>query len=139
MRQTLAWVIGALFIWAGAVKLLDPASFATAVAGFRLVPREVNNAVAIFLPPFEMLCGVALLATHWRCAGALGVAVLNIVFIVALAQGMARGLKFECGCFGKYDPLAHSPLLAIGRDLLLLGCAVWILQTRSRADSIAPA
>ena len=134
MRRTLAFVIGSLFVWAGAVKLMDPASFAAAIAGFRLVPREWNNWIAIMLPPFEVLCGASLLSSFWRRAGALGIALLNLVFIVALAQGVARGLSFECGCFGKYDPLAHSPLLAIGRDLVLLGCAVWLfLRQRSGA------
>lgn len=128
MSRMVAWVLGALFVWAGAVKLLHPASFATAVSGFRLVPRELNNPIAIFLPTFEVLCGVALLTGLWRRTGALGIALLNIVFIVALAQGMARGLKFECGCFGRYDPLAHSPLLGIVRDLVFLGCAVWLFH-----------
>jgi len=54
-------VIGVTLVWAGVVKMLDPLAFADAIAGFQIVPRVFINLVALSLPPFEILLGVALI------------------------------------------------------------------------------
>lgn len=120
--------LGGAFVFAGAIKLLDPAAFATSVAGFRLLPREWSNVVAIGLPPLEVLCGACVLCGLWLRPAALALALLNALFIGALAQGMARGLSFECGCFGRWDPLAHQPALAIVRDVLFVAAAAVLFR-----------
>ncbi len=105
---------------AGIVKLHDPQVFATSVATFRVLPREWSNAIAIALPAFEILCGGLLFAAGWQRAAALGIALLNGVFVGLLLQGMMRGLNMDCGCFGKWDPGAGHPWMAIVRDLVFL-------------------
>jgi uncharacterized membrane protein YphA (DoxX/SURF4 family) len=140
--RTRVWfyTIGALlsgaFILAGALKMRDPAAFAASVATFSVLPRAWSNAVAIILPPFEILCGALLWIPAWRRAAALGLVGLNLAFIALLTQAVARGLQFDCGCFGKWDPIAHYPVLAILRDLAFLAIAIaWFRAGEGKAGA----
>lgn len=96
-------VIGLVFVVAGLAKIGDMAAFATQVHNFRLTPIPLENLVAMTLPWIELVAGTALIlgvrsrGAAWICAG------LMIVFTVAVGQAAARGLDFECGCFGKGD------------------------------------
>ena len=43
-------VVGGIFVYAGVVKIFDPAQFANDVANYRLLPSALVNFVAITLP-----------------------------------------------------------------------------------------
>lgn len=131
-----AWVflilrclVGGVFIYAGALKIRDPQAFADSIATFQLLPMAVINPLAIVLPPFEILVGLALMLGWWKRAMSLAVMILLAVFLVALASALARGLQVDCGCFGSGPPSAWKTWYALGRDVLLLGGA-WILHRR---------
>jgi uncharacterized membrane protein YphA (DoxX/SURF4 family) len=94
-------VIGAVFVVAGLAKIGDPATFAAQVHNFRLTPIVLENLVAVILPWVELVAGTALIVGMRRRAAACICAALMILFTVAVAQAAARGLDFECGCFGK--------------------------------------
>ena len=42
-------VLGAMFLYAGIVKIADPAAFAQAVANYRILPLALVNAAAVIL------------------------------------------------------------------------------------------
>ena len=92
--------IGVVFLAAAAAKLWDPAALAQDIRHFRLIPSALTPLLAIVLPWIELLAALSLLARvrprsgAWVALGAL------LVFTVAVAAAMARGLDFECGCFG---------------------------------------
>ncbi len=94
---------GLIFVIAGLAKIGDTAAFAAQVHNFRLTPIVFENLVAMILPWIEVVAGTALIvgarsrAAAWICAA------LMIVFTLAIGQAAARGLDFECGCFGKAD------------------------------------
>lgn len=117
-------VLAAVFIYAGALKLSDPARFATEIEGYRLLPQTLPGAgvgawVAVGLPWLEVVVGLAILLPVTVRAAALWQATLMAVFIVALASAWWRDLDITCGCFGASDNAVNFPWL-IGRDLLLL-------------------
>jgi putative oxidoreductase len=116
-------LLGATFIGAALLKMSDAESFATSVASFKVVPIGAINYIAIVLPPFELLCGVLIFAPSMRSSAALGMTLLALLFTVLMVQGLLRGIHFDCGCFGKWDPIAGSPTLAILRDLFICGLA----------------
>ncbi|NIM01056.1 MAG: DoxX family membrane protein [Acidobacteria bacterium] len=95
--------IGLVFVVAGLAKIGDMSTFATQVHNFRLTPVALENLVAMTLPWIEVVAGTALIlgvrrrGAAWICAG------LMVVFTLAVGQAAARGLDFECGCFGKGD------------------------------------
>jgi uncharacterized membrane protein YphA (DoxX/SURF4 family) len=53
------------------------------------------------LPWIELLAGLALVLGVRPRSGAVLVLVLLVGFTVAVGAAWARGLDFECGCFGK--------------------------------------
>ena len=93
--------LGVTFVAAGTLKILDPARFASAVANYRLLPLEFINIFAIFLPWIELVAGMCVLLGIWLRPAALVLTVTTVIFILAVASALARGLNIECGCFGK--------------------------------------
>ena len=94
-------VVGILFGWAALAKLADLSAFALQVHNFRLLPLAGENLVAMLLPWVELVAALALVLGIRPRAGAWVAGVLLLVFTLGVASAMARGLDFECGCFGK--------------------------------------
>jgi len=99
----------ALFIWAAVPKLVEPATFARAVAAYRLLPETGIQGVAWVLPWLELLVGLSLLALPWLRRGAwLLATALMVCFAAIIASAAARGLDIGCGCFGGGDPVGFG-------------------------------
>ena len=94
-------VLGILFGWAALAKLADLSAFALQVHNFRLLPIAAENLVAMLLPWVELVAALSLVLRIRPRAGAWVAGVLLALFTVGVALAMARGLDFECGCFGK--------------------------------------
>jgi uncharacterized membrane protein YphA (DoxX/SURF4 family) len=118
-------LVGALFVGAGVFKIAQPAAFAADIGNFRMVPREWVNLLAITLPWMEVVAGGLLLAGRWRRAAALVVTVLMVVFVVAVAQALARGLDVRCGCFGTVGA-TRVGWLKLAENMALLAVAGWL-------------
>jgi putative oxidoreductase len=98
--RILALIIGALFIYAGAIKALDPIGFANDIDNYKILPWFVGVRLAFYLPWLEILCGLALVIRRLYFGGLLILTTLTSVFIVASIIAKARGLDITCGCFG---------------------------------------
>jgi uncharacterized membrane protein YphA (DoxX/SURF4 family) len=101
-------LLGAVFVYASLHKIADPPAFAKIVWGYNLLPGALVNPFALYLPWLELLVGLALLAGVWLRAAALVTGGLLLVFLVAIAINLGRGLDFDCGCF------SHTPGAAQG-------------------------
>lgn len=131
-------VIGAVFVYAGAVKITGQLDLADAIWSFRVLPRALVTPLALALPPFEILAG-ALLIAGFR-VGALAVAMATAIFSAAFASTLARGIAVDCGCFGAGAPATFaSNLLELVRDLAILAGAVAVYAGRlgPRKDRLA--
>jgi uncharacterized membrane protein YphA (DoxX/SURF4 family) len=125
--------IGLLFMYAGAMKALDPGQFAGDIENFRLVPHHAAVLLAIYLPWLEVICGFALLINRLR-AGALCIfTTLCLVFLAALVSAKMRGLDISCGCFGHAHP--HSLTTSLVTDSLLLFLLVLLLLHEFKAQN----
>ena len=126
-------VTGALFVFAGGMKALDPHGFAIDIAHFRILPHAPSVALALYLPYLELLCGCCVIfKILYR--GALGVlGVLMVIFSAAIASAWARGLRISCGCFAATHGIAdYGPALI--RDFAILAClAILWRASRKRA------
>lgn len=100
VRRGAQIVLGLLFATAALAKIGDPASLAKEVHNFHLVPFWSEHLVAIALPWVELVAALALVLGIRARAGAWVAGVLLLAFTVGIALAMARGLNFECGCFG---------------------------------------
>ena len=126
-------LLGAVFAWAGAVKVLDVPAFAGQVAAYQLLPYAWNYLVAATVPYVELLAGGLLLLNVRVKPASLLLAALNVLFMVVLASVLARGLDIDCGCFG--PDAGTTPLQALGRDAVLLALAVAVHLQHDRYAS----
>jgi uncharacterized membrane protein YphA (DoxX/SURF4 family) len=103
-RRVAQIVAGLIFLAAALPKLADLPGFAGSVHNFRLdavIPMAATNLLAMTIPWVELVAGLALVAGVRPRAGAIVYTVLLALFTVGVMQAMARGLSFDCGCFGK--------------------------------------
>lgn len=112
-------IIGAVFLYAGGLKALDPVGFANNIENYHLLPWPLGIRLAFYLPWLEIFCGVALWLRKGT-RGALTIAgALTLIFILASVVAKARGIDVSCGCFGHAArDLSFASHLAI--DLVLL-------------------
>lgn len=103
--STLAWrilaiLVGAIFVYAGVLKVWDPVRFAGDIQNYHVLPWVLNLPLALYLPWLEIFCGLALIFRRWY-SGALALLLgLLLVFIAASIAAKARGIDITCGCFG---------------------------------------
>jgi uncharacterized membrane protein YphA (DoxX/SURF4 family) len=126
------FALGGVFVIAGALKIADPTGFATAITHYQLLP-EWAPLLAAMLPTIEIVGGAALLAgpLPWRRAGALCLGALMILFMVAAASALARGVDVACGCFGSASG-AVSAWTLVRDGALLAAAALTLAWDRSR-------
>ena len=116
-------LLAILFLYGGAVKLMDPRAFARIISSYNLVPEVLLPFAAVGLPLLEVAAGLALLCDIR--GGLAAVSSLLSLFLVALGYGIMQGLEADCGCFGADDIVGRDGLRqAFSRDLVLLGIAV---------------
>jgi putative oxidoreductase len=118
--RVVAIIIGGLFIYAGAVKVIDPAEFARDIDNYKMLPWQASVWMGLYLPWLEILCGLALVVRVLYRGSVFVLTALMALFIVITVIAKARGLDISCGCFGhasKYFSFAWHLVL----DFLLLG------------------
>src|SRR6185436_16375541 len=94
-------LLGLVFIIASIDKIASPDAFAASIHAYRLTPALIENLLAIAVPWIELLCGMCLvLGVNVRASSFLLTLLLG-VFSVAISIALLRGLKIDCGCFGK--------------------------------------
>ncbi len=117
-------VLGGLFVYAGAVKVLDPLDFAQNIRNYQLVGQSLSFVAAIVLPWLEILAGLALILGVWTRGAALVVTGLLVFFIVLTAVTMVRGLDVDCGCFGSLSRKSGWGVILEDLGMLVLGLAL---------------
>lgn len=113
-------IIGAIFIYAGAIKMLDPVQFANDIDNYKILPWSISVGLAFYLPWLEIFCGVSLIFRFLYRGGLSILTALIAIFIGATIAAKARGLDITCGCFGHASQHWSFPAhMAV--DLAILG------------------
>jgi len=128
--------IGGLFLYAAFPKVMNPAAFAIAVRGYKIVPFSLSNLAALAMSWGEVAAAVMLILGILTRKAAAAIFILLVVFIVAIATTLVRGMVVDCGCFGEGSS-ATSWLLVVRNVLLLAGC-VLIMRYNDGAWSVFP-
>ena len=129
--------LAAVFLTAGALKMLDPEGFGREVAQYGIVPESLTAVFASLLLPIEVAVGAALLI-NFRPVLALGMATgMLLLFIGAISFALATDQPLQdCGCFGRN--ISRTPAQTLVEDCLfvaaaLLGLAgLWRVQSPAR-------
>jgi uncharacterized membrane protein YphA (DoxX/SURF4 family) len=123
-------ILGVVLLWAGAVKVTNPAQSALAVRAFKVLPYDFAGTVGYALPVLEILIGLLLvLGLFTRVSAALG-GLLMLAFIFGISWAWAHGYSIDCGCFGGGGTIAASQTqypLEILRDVGIAACAAWLV------------
>ena len=131
LYRFLRWILGGIFIYSGATKLIAPQTFAVLIEAYGIVPETLLMPMAIVLPAMELIAGTGLLID---LRGSLGVmTALLLLFVVILSYGIQMGLDVDCGCFSVEDPEAeayHGLRPALYRDLALLAAVAFLYGWR---------
>lgn len=125
LHFALRLMLGAVFTYAGLLKMLDIQAFADSIASFRLLPPTAVSALAITLPPFEIITGLLLIARRHVFLAALAILCMGVVFSLALAWALARGLEVDCGCFGAGKLTRAQTWWALARDVILIAATLY--------------
>ena len=128
--QVCWFLLGALFIFSGLVKLNDPVGtalkfeeyievFAVDFGSFFLIFKDSTRFMSIVFCSAEVILGVALLL-RWQLRQTLWVLLALLVFFTFLTFYSAAFNKVtDCGCFGDFIKL--KPWTSFSKDLVLLG------------------
>ncbi len=131
--RILDFIVAAIFIYAGVLKMLDPAQFAHDINNYRILPWTLSVALAFYLPWLEILCGLGLIF-RFLYRGALSLlTVLIVVFTLATIAAKVRGLDITCGCFGHASQHWSLPAhLATNLGILAALLVLFFLGTARR-------
>ncbi|WP_400193136.1 BT_3928 family protein [Hymenobacter sp. B81] len=128
------FLLGALFIFSGLIKLNDPIGTALKLEEyFDVFSRDFGSFFKVFIPQarlmsivissLEVVLGVALLL-RWQLRFTLRALLVLLVFFTFLTFYSAFFNKVtDCGCFGDFIKL--TPWQSFSKDLVLLG--LWLV------------
>jgi len=112
-------IVGFVFIYAGILKISDPAGFSDAINNYDLLPLSFVNFFAITLPWIEVVAGIFLLFGISVKENSFIISVMLVVFIFAIVISLGRGLNIECGCFGTSSGSKVGIIKLLENSLLL--------------------
>ena len=123
-------IVGFVFLYAGILKISDPAGFSDAINNYDLLPLIFVNFFAIILPWIEVVAGLFLLFGISVKENSFIVSVLLIVFILAIAISLGRGLNIECGCFGTSSGTKVG-IIKLVENIVLLALSILLTKFSS--------
>lgn len=121
-------LLGLVFIYASADKIMHPKAFAEAVYNYQILPDQLVNFTALALPVIELLAGLCLIFNFWTPGAVTLINLMLIAFIAALGFNLSRGMNIECGCFHAATGEAgrQEMIWTIVRDIAMLAAGVYI-------------
>jgi putative oxidoreductase len=131
--RILDFAVAGIFIYAGALKALDPVQFASDIDNYKILPWPVSVALAFYLPWLEIFCALGLVF-RFLYRGALSILTLSIlIFTLATIAAKVRGLDITCGCFGHASQHWNFPAhLATNLAILVVLLALFFAHARKR-------
>lgn len=121
-------VLGAVFMYASFDKMANPEAFANIIDNYHLLPYQLVNPLAIFLPWLELITGLLLITGKWVKGSLLIYNALLVIFIIALVQALIRGLDISCGCFSVNPSSTSEVWLRVIEDIALFFVSFMMLK-----------
>ena len=123
-------VLGVVFIIASIDKIAAPDAFAASIEAYKLTPYVFINILSIVIPWMELCCGIFLIGGVYMRGSSMLLSLLLSVFIIAIMTALLRGLKIDCGCFGKEHATPVSWMKVVEDiGLFILGVYLFIVSS----------
>jgi putative oxidoreductase len=129
-------VLGLVFIYASIDKIAHPDGFAQNIYNYRMLPHTVINVMAIIMPWMELACGALIVTGVFLRGSALWIALMLLIFIMALSNAVARGLDIDCGCF-RVEGGHSAGVRRLIEDVFMFAGALIVLFHASPALSLS--
>ena len=135
--------LGAIFFAAALPKIADPPSFAHMIYNYRIVPAGLINISALMMPWVELLCGLLLILGVWLRPARRIIALMLVVFMIAITINLLRDNAIDCGCFDlsaagrTHEERIGDMWFVILRDtgmLLMIAQMEWAARVRRPAE-----
>jgi uncharacterized membrane protein YphA (DoxX/SURF4 family) len=127
LNLALRLFLGGMFVFAAWDKVLEPAGFAMSVRGYKIIPFALSNLFALGVSWTELVAGAMLILGIFTRKAAGAIAILLVMFIVAIAMVVVRGMAVDCGCFGSEGGSSASWLLIV-RNCALLAASYLVMR-----------
>ncbi len=96
--RTSAIFAGLFFVYAALPKIAMPMLFAKNIWNYDLVPGQVINISALWMPMLELVAAVCIITGLYRRGASFIISGLLVLFIVVVSFNVLRGHDFDCGC-----------------------------------------
>lgn len=123
-------IVGGVWVYAGALKVGDPAASVSAVRAYQLLPTGLAEVVGRTLPMLEIVVGVCLIVGLLTRINGVVSALLQLAFVIGIASVWSRGIEIDCGCFGDGGPNPDATSQypwEIARDLGLMALSLFLV------------
>lgn len=107
-------------MYASMDKLANLSDFAKIIYNYKILPVELVNLLAVFLPWLEFIVGLCLVIGKFEKASLLLYSFMLFIFLIALTQALVRGLDISCGCFSVEPSTTSEIWLRIIEDIIML-------------------
>lgn len=125
------WIVGATFLWAGAVKAVAPHVFSAHLAKLERIPAKFNPYAVVAAAGLESAWGIALIFGV-APAFILPATVALLAILTAVSWwGVKSGRTTDCGCYGGYVVPSIAQSIALNTALAGLMIAAWLVLPRS--------
>jgi len=129
-------IVGVVFISASIYKIAEPELFAKSISYYKALPIGLVNIMAVVLPWLELFAGVMLILGVFSNSNAFIIAIMLVVFIIAISQALIRGIDISCGCF-RPESEEKIGLGLLTRDIIWFFMCVQIMRFDSRRFSLS--
>ena len=137
-RHGIRLLIGAIFIYAGYVKIIDPFGFAKNIYQYQILSNDWVNLTAIILPWLEVISGLALIfIPRLRRGASAWIFFMLLVFTIAVTYSVQRGLDISCGCLSTDPEAARIGWKKVTENVGLLILTLMIFIRAGKHPSVA--
>lgn len=136
LNVALRYVLGFIFIYAAIGKIAQPEEFAKSIMYYRILPLAAVNVAAILIPWVELLAGLGLIGGVSIRGNAAIILGMLVMFSIAIAIALVRGLDISCGCFGTASA-SKIGWTRLGEDIAMIVGAWVVLKGQRHSDHIS--
>lgn len=120
------WILGAVLMAAGILKIADPENMVEVLMFFELTGEEGAYLAVYGISVLEIALAVMLFRNYLPRATAVVVSAMCGVFVLIAVVGYVNDWGFVCGCLGRFS-FGRFDILMVSRNTILLLMACWIV------------